>query len=129
MHSHRIIESALGQKIALDILPGSDGIRLSRPGDRNGEAVVLDGRTAQIFVAYLARVLIIRTPENHFEEIDDGYETVLRYHALPAPRVTISQRHGALDVHAPLWEALRCEIDLVAPRLRGIQSNSTPTRH
>lgn len=129
MHSRRIIESALGQKIALDILPGSDGIRLSRPECPDGEAVVLDSRAAQILVAYLARVLVIKTPENHFEEVDDGYDTVMRFHVSPAPRVTITQRHGALDVHAPLWEALRCEIDLVAPRLQGSQRNSAPTRH
>lgn len=129
MHSRRIIESTLGQKIALDILPGSDGIRLSRPGDPDGGVVVLGSQAAQILVAYLARILVIKTPENHFEEVDDGYETVMRFHVHPAPRVTITQRHGALDVHAPLWEALRCEIDLVAPRLQGTQSASSPTRH
>ena len=117
MNSRRIIESAMGQRMAIDILPGSDGIRLSRIDAPAADQVVLDGRASRILAAYLGSAMVVNRANRPPEEIDDEHGTVLTTHEEPSPHVRITQGRRALHVHSPSWEALRCEIDLVVPRL------------
>lgn len=119
MNSRRIIESAVGNRMALEILPGSDGIRLSREDATVGDVVVLDARGSRILAAFLASGLVVNRSSRPPEEIEDAQATVLTLHDDPAPLVRITQGARVLDVHAPSWEPLRCEIELVIPRLDG----------
>lgn len=107
--------------MALEILPGSDGIRLSRNDAKVGDAVILDARGSRILAAFLASAMIVNRSSRPPEEIEDMQATVLTLHDDPAPLVRITQGQGqrVLDVHSPSWEALRCEIELVVPRLDG----------
>lgn len=103
--------------MALEILPGADGIRLSRMDAPATDHVVLDGRGSRILAAYLASVMVVNRATRAPEEIEDENGTVLTTHEDPSPHVRITQGARALHVHSPSWEALRCEIDLVVPRL------------
>lgn len=103
--------------MAIDILPGSDGIRLSRVDAPAADHVVLDARGARILAAYLASAMVVNRATRPPEEIEDEQCTVLTTHDEPSPHVRISQGSRFLQVHSPSWEPLRCEIDLVIPRL------------
>ena len=128
MNSRRIIESAVGHKMALDILPGSDGIRLSRAHSVVGDVIILDLRGAKIFSAYLASAMIVGPSARPPEDLEDLQRTILTLHDDPAPLVRITQGKRVLDVHSPSWEPLRCEIELVIPRLENI-THSHHSRH
>jgi len=131
MNSRRIIESAVGHRVALEILPGADGIRLSRLDRRVGDAVVLDTRGSRILSAFLGSAMVVNRASRPPEEVDDAYGTVLTLHEDPAPLLRITQGRTSLDVHSPSWEALRFEIELVVPRLNpsAIVPSGTQSRH
>ena len=103
--------------MALEILPGADGIRLSRMDAPATDHVVLDGRGSRILAAYLATAMVVNRATRPPEEVDDAHGTVLTTHEDPTPHVRITQGKRSLHVHSPSWEPLRCEIDLVVPRL------------
>ena len=103
--------------MALEILPGADGIRLSRIDAPATDHVVLDGRGSRILAAYLASAMVVNRVTRPPEEIEDEHGTVLTTHENPSPHVRIKQGSRMLRIHSPSWEALRCEIDLVVPRL------------
>lgn len=131
MNSRRIIESAVGHRIALDILPGSDGLRLSRLDLPKGDVVVLDARGARILAAFLGGALVVNRTSRPPEEIEDAMGTVLLLRDDPAPMLRITQGGRVLDIHSPSWEALRFEIDMVVPRLDAVPalSANTASRH
>lgn len=129
MNSRRIIESAVGHRMALEILPGADAIRLSRADAPVGDAVVLDGRGSRILAAFLASAIVVNRSTRPPEEIEDAQSTVLTIHEDTAPLVRITQGKRFLDVHSPSWEALRCEIELVIPRLDGGSPYQSRSRH
>ena len=104
----------------IDILPGSDGIRLSRQDTNSANDIVLSERGSRLLSAYLASSLVFDMSSRPDEEIEDEYGTRISYHADPAPLVRVRQGKSVLDIHAPGWEALRCEVDLVLPRLGGM---------
>lgn len=128
MRGRRIIENALGHRTALDMLPGADGIRLSRADAAVGDAVVLDASGSRILAAFLASALVVGKDHRPPEEVEDAEGTILSLHDDPAPLVRIRQGARTLDVHSPSWDALRCEIDLVVPRLR-TEPSMPRTRH
>lgn len=115
MAGRRTIESAIGHRIAIDILPDDSGIRLSRDDATVPDAIDLDERGARILSAFLSSALVVERDQRAPEAIGDVMITMLH---LPAPMVRIEQRGNMVDIHAPLWEAVHCEIDLVIPRLR-----------
>lgn len=114
MTNRRTIESALGHSIALEILPEADGIRISRADAHVPDVVTLEERGARILSAFLSSALVVEREGREPEEIGD---VVLTMHSSPAPMVRVSQGVNVVEIHAPLWEALHCEIDLVIPRL------------
>ena len=83
------------------------------------DMVVLDVRGARILAAYLASALIVNRSARPPEELDDASMTVLSLHEDPAPLLRITQGRRSLDIHAPSWEPLRCEIEIVIPRMDG----------
>lgn len=132
MNSRRVIESAVGHRVAIDILPGSDALRLSRVDSSTTDAVILDQRGSRILSAFLASVMIIDIASRAAEELGDAYGTVITVHQKPGPMVRVTQSALKVDIHAPSWDALRCEIDLVIPRLvepRPAEPGTTPMRH
>lgn len=114
MTIRRTIESAIGHRIAIEILPGDDRIRISRADAHVPDRVELDERGARILSAFLSSALVIEREGRQPEEIGD---VVLTMHNLPSPMVRVRQGKNEVEIHAPLWEAMHCEIDLVIPRL------------
>lgn len=119
MNNRRIITTPVGHSMVIDLLPGADAIRLSREDTRQPNSVILDERGARILAAFMASSLVFDMSSRPPEEVEDASGTVITYHAEPAPLVRVQQGKSALDIHAPGWEALRCEIELVIPRLHG----------
>lgn len=128
MINQRIIESAIGHRIGIDILPGSDGLRISRMDAPVADAIVLDSRGARILSAFLAGAMIMSRKGMPSESLDDTWATVLSVHDVPAPLVRIEQGDRCLDIHSPTWDALRCQIDIISPRLSDV-SASPQSRH
>lgn len=118
MQGRRDVESALGHRTSIEILPGGDGMRLTRSDASEADAVFLDRRASQILSAYLASVIAIGIAGRADEEVDDAYGTVLSAHDEPAPLVRIEQDGRRMDIPAHSWDVLRCEINLMVPRLR-----------
>jgi hypothetical protein len=116
MTVRRIIESALGHKIALEILPGNDVLCISRPDVPLAGHALLDERACRILSAYLAGALVVDRQSRPPEEIGDVLDTVLTMKEYPAPYIRLQQGEGCIDIHSPCWDALRCEIDLILPR-------------
>jgi hypothetical protein len=117
MKTKRIIENAIGHRIALEMLEEADGIRLSREDCSKSDQIILDMIGAKILSAYLASAMVTRMAGRPAEEVNDDSRTIISVMESPAPMVRIVQGVKTFDIHSPSWDPLRCEIELILPRL------------
>ncbi len=120
--SLRHLTTRVGHVLTLSVANGY--VSIGRSGLAFSSEILLDRIGAQILIAYLNSIAETPPEERQPEHLADRFNTVFEVIMSPAPAVRIHQGGKSFDIAAPGWVQLKCELEILLPRLSPIIDDS-----
>lgn len=129
MNRKRRITNSLGQILVMSLTQTS--LRLQREDGDKPDVVEMDCTGAEILHGYIASSRLAGKRDVAPEVLEDKLLTRFEHGAHPVSMIRIIQKaSGAVvDIDAPFWETLYCELGLTIPHMREVASSSSRTLH